>query len=161
MKGSRTKSSKVSIVATRIGLVVAGAVVGLFVGLVAGNLAAPLFPDGDTLAGIAYVAAGGGAGLVLGALIGGFLLRREARRRAIALLGFVVGTALALVGSWYIGDFTNADGAGGREPFLGILLLPLGVLVNGFSARATLAGERSVATPLRDNGDTYTREVRP
>jgi hypothetical protein len=136
---NRTNTSKVPIVATRIGMIVAGAVVGLFVGLVAGNLAAPLFPDGDTLAGIAYAAAGGGAGLVLGALIGGFLLRRGARRRGLALLGFVVGTALALAGAWFIGDFTNADGPGGLEPFLGILLLPLGVLVIGVSGRATFA----------------------
>jgi hypothetical protein len=128
-------------VVTRLALVVSGALVGFFAGLWAGDQASLLFEDGDTLAGIAYVAAGGGAGLVLGALIGGFLLRRGARRRALALLGFVVGTGLALTGSWYIGDFTNADGPGGVEPFMGILLLPLGVLVIGLSARATVVGE--------------------
>ena len=130
-------------VVTRLALVVSGALVGFFAGLWAGDQASLLFEDGDTLAGIAYVAAGGGAGLVLGALIGGFLLRRRARRRALALLGFVVGTGLALTGSWYIGDFTNADREGGVEPFMGILLLPLGVLVIGLSARATLVGDRS------------------
>ena len=145
---------------TRIALIVSGALVGLFVGLWAGDRVSPLFEDGDTLAGIAYVAAGGGAGLVLGALTGGFLLRRGARRRVLTLLGFVIGTALALLGSWYIGDFTNADGPGGVEPFIGILLLPLGVLVIGLSARATVVGERSVFPPLRDNGDKDTREVR-
>lgn len=80
-------------------------------------------------------------GLVLGALIGGFLLRR-ARRRALTLLGFVVGTGLALTGSWHIGDFTNADEPGGVEAFMGILLLPLGVLVIGLSARATVGAPR-------------------
>jgi Na+/proline symporter len=146
-------------VVTRLALVVSGALVGFFAGLWAGDQAALLFEDGDTLAGIAYVATGGGAGPVLGALIGGFLLRRRARRRALALLGFVVGTALALTGSWYIGDFTNADGPGGVEPFMGILLLPLGVLVIGLSARATVVGEPRLAAPIRDNGND-TREVR-
>jgi hypothetical protein len=147
-------------VVTRLALVVSGALVGFFAGLWAGDQASLLFEDGDTLAGIAYVAAGGGAGLVLGALIGGFLLRRGARRRALALLGFVVGTGLALTGSWYIGDFTNADGPGGVEPFMGILLLPLGVLVIGLSARATVGRRASLASPVRDNGHNDTREVR-
>ncbi|MGH2828577.1 MAG: hypothetical protein ACRDKF_16580 [Actinomycetota bacterium] len=126
---------------TRLALVVSGALVGFFAGLWAGDRTSALFEDGETLAGIAYVAAGGGAGLVLGALIGGFLLRRRARRRALALVGFVVGTGLALTGSWYIGDFTNADGPGGVEPFMGILMLPLGVVVIALSARATFAEE--------------------
>jgi len=147
-------------VLTRMALIVLGALVGLLVGAWAGDRVSPLFEDGDTLAGIAYVAAGGAAGLVLGALTGGFLLRRGARRRALALLGFVLGTALALLGSWYIGDFTNADGPSGVEPFIGILLLPLGVAVIGLSVRATVVGERSVSTPLGDNGDNDTREVR-
>ena len=147
--------------ATRLALMLAGALVGLFVGVWAGDWASSFFDDGDTLAGIAYVAAGGGAGLVLGALIGGFLLRERARRRALALFGFVVGTTLALTGSWYAGDFTNADGPGGIEPFIGILLLPLGAFVIALSARATFGGEPSVAAPVRDNGENQTREVRP
>ena len=148
-------------VVTRLALTVLGALVGFFAGIWADDRASGLFEDGDSLAGIAYVAAGGGAGLVLGALIGGFLLRRGARRRALALLGFVVGTVLALLGSWYIGDFTNADGTSGVEPYIGVLMLPLGVLVIGLSARATVVGARSVEAPFRDNGADDTREVRP
>jgi hypothetical protein len=122
----------------RVALTLVGAAIGLIVGLAVGDSVSPLLPEGDTLAGIAYIAAGGAAGLLLGALVGGFLLRSGARKRVRALLGFIAGTSLALVGAWYIGDFTNADGPGGVGPYLGILLLPAGVVVIILSARATL-----------------------
>jgi hypothetical protein len=144
----------------RVALTLVGAAVGLMVGLAVGDSVSPLLPDGDTLAGIAYIAAGGAVGLVLGALVGGFLLRPGARRRARALLGFVAGTFLALVGAWFIGDFTNADGPGGVGPYLGILLLPAGVIVIILSARATLGAERRVAPPFGENGSDHTKEVR-
>jgi hypothetical protein len=144
----------------RVALALVGAAVGLVAGLALGDLVSPLLPEGDSLAGIAYIAAGGAAGLLLGALVGGFLARPGARHRARALLGFIAGTSLALVGAWFVGDFTNADGPGGVEPYLGILLLPVAVVVIVLSARATLGGEAPVAARFGENGSDHTKEVR-
>jgi hypothetical protein len=146
-------------VITRVALALVGAAIGLIAGLAAGDFVSPLLPEGDTLAGIAYIAAGGGAGLLLGALVGGFLLSSGASNRARALFGFIFGTSLALVGAWFVGDFTNADGPGGVGPYLGILLLPAGLIVIVLSARATL-GRHRVAAPLSENGSEHTKEVR-
>ena len=78
-------------------------------------------------------------GAVGGGLIGFVALgrrRQSAVETLMASLGCLLAAVLFLTGVWYIGDFTNADGFEGVEPYFGIMLIPLSILLVWFIARS-------------------------
>ena len=78
-------------------------------------------------------------GAVGGGLIGFVALgrrRQSAVETLMASLGCLLAAALLLIGVWYIGDFTNADGFEGVAPYFGIMLIPLSILLIWFIARS-------------------------
>ena len=126
-------------------------VLGLAVALAGGLLGAWLGPrvyewfgsDPVSLDEITAVFQGAFVGAVSGGLIGFIALgrpRRSSLETALVCLGCLVSAVLFLTGLWYVGDFTNADGFEGVEPYFGILLMPLSIALIWFIARGPRKG---------------------
>lgn len=131
----------------RIALGVLGGALGLPAGIWLGGqayvwlgLAQP--GDLDQLGGFFQ---GGMIGMLAGISIGAIAVAPRslpAGVRARASLTCLAAAAAFGCGIWYVGDFTNADGPGGWEPWVGISLVPLSVAVVWIAVRLTRNSDR-------------------
>lgn len=108
-----------------------------------------LGPEG--LEGVALFSLSVAAGLQVGVVAGWFLpdARRLRRHYASLLAATLTLSVLLLVGVFYIGDFTNADGPGDAWSYIGLACLPLALIGYWFLARRTARKISEASAPHR------------